>query len=69
MQHHVQVDNLIGSIFSIASLLFWWLGKMNINIEDVAAFLAVMSGSASLIINYPKLKKRAREIIQKLKSK
>lgn len=67
MQHHGQFDGLIGSIFAIASLLFWWLGKININIEDVAATVAVGSGMASIFINYPKIKKRAKEIIQKIK--
>lgn len=62
MQHHGQFDNLVGAILSIVSLAFVWLGRVNLNIEDVAAFMAVLSAGASIIINFPKLKKRLIEI-------
>lgn len=66
MQHN-HFDDALGGIFAMTSILMYILGRINLNIEDVAAFLAVLSGTASLLINYPKLKKRIEEIIQKFK--
>lgn len=66
MQHN-HIDDVMGGVFSIVSILMYILGQIDLNIEDVAAFLAVLSGSASLIINFPKLRKRIKDIFSKTK--
>lgn len=64
---HSHFDTLAGSILSVISLLFLWLAHIDIHLNEAASFVSIFSGIAAFFVNYPKIKKRIKEIIQKFK--
>ncbi len=66
---HPYTNNELGSASALLSVLLWALTYFDLSeaVKAIASCLALLSGAASLFINFPKIQKRFREVFPKKK--